>query len=97
MAILHLEVKFIKIQNSPLYNCPKPQNNEDCQGLFIHTRKFQKECVACMQLHHTIDEYPLLKKIAPKKIIYKVRTIKPLYVNNFDILTVWLNDNQPTI
>lgn len=80
MAILHLEVKFIKIQNSPLYNCPTPHNNKDCQGLFIYTRKFQKECVSCMKLHNTIDEHPLLKKIAPKIPQYREYNIKPLYV-----------------
>lgn len=72
MAILHLEVRFIKIQHAPIQYCPNPQYNEDCMGKFIKTRRHQKECVACMKLHNTIDKHPLLVKIAPQKYEYDI-------------------------
>ena len=68
MAILHLEVKFFKRQKryypEDYYSrCPCPQYNNECQGLFIKTRRWQVECVSCMILHNTIEKHPLLVKI----------------------------------
>lgn len=60
MAIWYLEVKHIKIKHCPILHCPNPQYTAECMGLFIKTRQYQKECVACMQLHKTIDRHPLL-------------------------------------
>lgn len=85
MAILHLEVRHLHIKNSPLYNCPSPQYTEDCQGLYIITRQNQIECVACMQLHNTIDSHPLLPEIAPTAPIYAPYYIQPLY-DEYDTL-----------
>lgn len=69
MAILNLEVKFIKIQHSQLLQCKDPQYNSVCQGLYIKTRRYQKECVSCMKLHDIIHKHPLLSRIS-KPIIY---------------------------
>ena len=64
MAI-YLEPKYIHIQHSTIYSCPNPQFNAECMGKFVHTRKWQKECVACMRLHETLERHPRLTKIVP--------------------------------
>lgn len=66
MSILHLEVKYIKIQHCSLHRCPNPQFNSECMGLFIKTRRWQKECVACMRQHSIINKHPLLNKLKAK-------------------------------
>lgn len=68
MTIWHLEVKNIKVQHSPIYRCPCPQNNADCTGKFIKTRRWQHECVACLKLHGTINKHPLLYKITHTQV-----------------------------
>lgn len=60
MTIWHLEVKHITIQYSPILKCPNPQYTAECMGLYVKTRQWQTECVACMQLHQTIERHPLL-------------------------------------
>ena len=71
MAIWNLEVKHIKIQHKPILCCPNPQYTEKCQGLYIKTRRWQKECVECMKVHHTIEHHPLLVIINPAPLTYK--------------------------
>lgn len=71
MAGLFLQVKYIKKHRSPIFYCPKPQDNNDCQGKFLRTRVGQKECVACMKLHKTLLKHPLFKKISlPYQFLY---------------------------
>ncbi len=70
MSFWHLEARYIKVKTSPRLPCPNPQYNSECQGLFIHTRRYQKECVSCMRLHHTIDKHPLLVILLPKYPLY---------------------------
>lgn len=64
-------------------------------GLFIKTRRYQKECVACMRLHNTIDKHKMLACIVPiryKKSVWgvgpEVDTQKRLNLG-FDILDAW--------
>jgi len=83
MAILHLEIRYFKKQRksypeSYYCKCPNPQYTQYCNGLYVHTRRYQKECVECMKLHGTIDKHPLLAKLRPKKVEY----------NEYDILQV---------
>lgn len=84
MAVLHLEVKHIKIQHCPLQRCPSPQYNADCMGRFLHTRRWQKECVACMRLHGTIHKHPMLRKLSPK-VSYAEYDL----FEKFDTLHIW--------
>lgn len=76
MTYLYLEVRHFKIKHNPLRECPNPQFNEQCMGKFIKTRRYQKECVACMQIHHTIDKHPLMNFLMPPK-------------QEFDIINLW--------
>lgn len=81
MAILHLEIKYIKKQRKHYpenyySKCPNPQFTERCMGVYVKTRRRQKECVECMKLHGTIDKHPLLAAVRGKKPIY----------NEYDIL-----------
>lgn len=67
MSSFYLHPKNIHVQNSPIFYCPKPLNNERCQGKFIKTRVRQKECVECMKFHGTIHSHPMYKCITYKK------------------------------
>lgn len=62
---LYLEPKYLKIQNIPLSSCPQPQYTQYCMGLYLPTRQDQTECVACMRLHDTLNEHPLIIKLLP--------------------------------
>jgi len=73
-----IEVKDLKIQHSPILQCPNPQINEKCSGNYIHTRKWQIECVECMVLHKTIHKHPLLNKCQSKVICYTEYSIEEL-------------------
>ena len=70
MAIWHLEIKHIRVKHLPVFSCPNPQYNNECMGYYLHTRRYQKECVACMKLHHTINKHPLLAILISKKSLY---------------------------
>lgn len=68
MTILHFEVRHIKRQlkhypESYYCKCPNPQWNQYCNGLYVHTRRWQTECVECMKKHHTIEHHPMLVKL----------------------------------
>jgi len=73
-----IEVKDLKIQHSPILQCPNPQINDRCSGRYIHTRKWQIECVECMVLHKTIHKHPLLNKLVTKVICYNEYSIEEL-------------------
>lgn len=79
MSSFYLHPKYIHIQHSQIFYCPKPQDNERCQGKFIKTRVGQKECVECMRQNNTIFKHPIYKHIFKfKKICYTYkRTISP--------------------
>lgn len=72
MAKLYLEVRHTKKQlrnysDSYYSKCPSPQGTHTCQGLYVKTRRYQKECISCMKLHGTIDKHKLLSFLLPKK------------------------------
>lgn len=75
MTILYLEVKYFKKQKrhypeTYYQRCPNPQYTERCMGLYVKTRRYQKECVECMKVHKTIHKHPLLAHVVAKKPIY---------------------------
>jgi len=65
MVSQYLEVRHFKKQKKhypPEYysRCRNPQYTQYCNGLYVKTRVDQYECVACMHIHNTIDDHPLL-------------------------------------
>lgn len=85
MSFMYLEPRHFKIKKAPRLKCPCPQYTEKCQGLYIHTRRWQTECVECMKVHKTLDRHPLLSHLLPKGDcdILKEEDIKtPLMSNN---------------
>ena len=83
MDVESIHPRDLKELHVPILQCPNPQINERCSGMFLHTRKWQRECVECMTLKDTLHKHPLLNHLLSKKdICYNEYSIDEWELNN---------------